>query len=304
MKTILHIAKERDFMLFYKTVIRADNSNNIQLSRKCTTTVGGKRNLREHRHTEFEIGFLKSGSGCYTIKGKDYSFSAGDIFIISSNELHCITEMNCDEPLHLMNVQFEPRFIWSAENTWFDSNFLKIFFERNEIFENRLSRSNPATDAVRNILLEMETEAENQQPQYALMVKLLIIKMLVTIMRNYDYVKNSDSRFRFSEQSLHGLEHTMNYINNNLENGFTLDALAAEANMNRSYFCTIFKKLNGISPWDYITIKRIEKSIELLKTTDCTMLEIAMRCGFNNTANFNRAFKKVTGRVPGSYHSR
>ena len=107
-----------------------------------------------------------------------------------------------------------------------------------------------------------------------------------------------------SEKSLQSLESAMNYINDNLETNFTLDMLAKGASMNRSYFCTIFKKMNGISPWDYITIKRIEKSVELLKTTDCTMLEIACKCGFNNTANFNRAFKKVTGRVPRSYKNR
>ena len=71
--------------------------------------------------------------------------------------------------------------------------------------------------------------------------------------------------------------------------------------MSKTYFCTIFKKLNGISPWDYITIKRVEKSVEILKTSQDTVLEIALKCGFNNTANFNRAFKKVTGKVPGDY---
>lgn len=71
--------------------------------------------------------------------------------------------------------------------------------------------------------------------------------------------------------------------------------------MSRTYFCTVFKKLNGISPWDYITIKRIEKSIGLIKNEDMSMLEVACACGFNNSTNFNRSFKKVTGKTPGEY---
>jgi AraC-like DNA-binding protein len=32
-----------------------------------------------------------------------------------------------------------------------------------------------------------------------------------------------------------------------------------------------------------------------------TVLEIACRCGFHNTANFNRAFLRFTGLTPSEY---
>jgi len=64
----------------------------------------------------------------------------------------------------------------------------------------------------------------------------------------------------------------------------------------------IFSRLNGVSPWDYLTAKRVEKAASLLRSErGLTMLEIATRCGFNNTANFNRAFKKYQNRTPSSY---
>ena len=59
--------------------------------------------------------------------------------------------------------------------------------------------------------------------------------------------------------------------------------------------------LNGISPWDYITIKRVERAVELLKTTELTKLEIAERCGFSGSSNFYKAFAHVTGKKPGDY---
>lgn len=150
----------------------------------------------------------------------------------------------------------------------------------------------------------MENEAREKKIEYELMIKLALIKLLVTIVRNFDYVKHSNISFDIGRTSIESLENAMNYINKNLENKITLDDLAKAANMNRSYFCTVFKRLNGISAWDYITIKRIEKSVVLLETTDKTMLEIACRCGFNNTANFNRAFRKVMGKVPGECRKR
>ena len=53
-----------------------------------------------------------------------------------------------------------------------------------------------------------------------------------------------------------------------------------------------------MSPWDYITVKRIDLARRLLAESDKNILEIAMLCGFNNTANFNRAFRNVTGKTP------
>jgi AraC-like DNA-binding protein len=54
----------------------------------------------------------------------------------------------------------------------------------------------------------------------------------------------------------------------------------------------------GMSIWDYISIKRIEEALTLIKTTDKNMLEIALECGFNNTVNFNKLFKKYTNVTP------
>jgi len=71
--------------------------------------------------------------------------------------------------------------------------------------------------------------------------------------------------------------------------------------MNPTYFSTFFKKYNGLSPIDYIIRKRITRAIEFLRATDKTILEISGICGFNNSANFNKMFKKITGTTPSSY---
>ena len=46
-----------------------------------------------HHHTECEISVFLAGSGTYTICGRDYPFSKGDVFVFGSNEVHCLTEI-------------------------------------------------------------------------------------------------------------------------------------------------------------------------------------------------------------------
>ena len=264
----------------------------------------GKRAFRHHRHIEFEIVLFKSGHGTYTVLNNSYDIQAGDIFLFSSNEVHCITNIEGSEEMVLMNVHFEPRFIWSTGNDMFDSKYLKIFLDRNENFENRLDRNNPASNIIKQLLLDIEKEFYQKPVEYALMVKTQLLTILVNLIRHFNCVKLDADDLFIRKYNFEMIEKSMNFINQHLKDDITLEQLASEANMSRAYYSTVFKQLNGISPWDYITSKRIELSIEYLKTHTGTMLEIAGLCGFNNTANFNRAFKKYTNKTPSEYKSK
>lgn len=97
------------------------------------------------------------------------------------------------------------------------------------------------------------------------------------------------------------IDKSKDYIQENLTENLTLEELARVANMSKTYYTTIFKKETGISLWEYIVSKRVEMAKAIIKKDDATMLEIATKCGFNNTANFNRAFKKHAGKTPSQY---
>lgn len=77
--------------------------------------------------------------------------------------------------------------------------------------------------------------------------------------------------------------------------------IAASLNINRSYFCAIFKKEVGITPKEYIDNYRISAAQEILKQSNLTVAEIAESAGYNDTAAFSKAFKQKTGISPLSY---
>lgn len=276
-------------------------SQNIPLLRLFHSVVSPfKRDYIQHHHTAFEISMICSGSGIYTTNRRVYRFHPHDIFLFSSNEVHCITQIDEGEDLDIMNLQFEPRFIWSPGNDLFDSKYLNIFFNRSENFEHKLDRDDENARILQQLMLETEREFTDKLVDYELMVKVKLLTILVTISRNFNYV--ADIRISpVKTQHLLQLENALAYIDSNLSSDIDLDTIARTANMSRSYFSTIFKEMNGISPWEYIVNKRIELSIHYLTTTDRSILEIACMCGFNSTANFNHAFKKVTMKSPSDF---
>lgn len=79
--------------------------------------------------------------------------------------------------------------------------------------------------------------------------------------------------------------------------------LATDIGLERCYFSTLFKKVTGISPQQYIADFRIKKACELLLTQDCSVSEIACAIGIAPD-RFCRVFKNKMSITPGQYRKK
>ena len=89
----------------------------------------------------------------------------------------------------------------------------------------------------------------------------------------------------------------------NVTRPYTLDELAAEANLSPSHFARTFKKKTGYAPIDYFIRLKIQKACELLETTDQQVGEIGHGLGYPDLYYFSRLFKKVVGLSPRQYRA-
>lgn len=250
-----------------------------------------KRAHLDHHHTECELSLFLSGAGTYMVHGTAYDFVAGDVFLFGSNEAHCITEIK--EHMELLNVQFEAKLLWErAESV----ELLNLFAARNKNFSNRFR----GDETLAAGLSRLECELRDHPACVTVTAKYLLFSLLVHIIRHYDCIDQSKSLSSHSSVT-RSLKQAIHYINENLCGKLTLEDIAAVACMSPTYFSSVFKKFNGVSPWEYITIKRVENAVELLRTTDMTKLEIAEQCGFTSSSNFYKAFYHVTGKKPGDF---
>ena len=81
----------------------------------------------------------------------------------------------------------------------------------------------------------------------------------------------------------------------------TIPEIARIAGFNSQYFCSYFKKHTRSTPVEYLTTLRIRRAKELLRSTDLSVLEVAMQSGFENVSFFIHKFKTATGVTPGRY---
>jgi AraC family transcriptional regulator len=82
-----------------------------------------------------------------------------------------------------------------------------------------------------------------------------------------------------------------------------LDELASEACISKYHFARLFRRTVGVTPLGFLTNIRMETAKRLLRTTDLTVSEIAVACGYPAPVNFTAAFTARHGLSPSHFRS-
>lgn len=87
-----------------------------------------------------------------------------------------------------------------------------------------------------------------------------------------------------------------------LEDGLSLQQLAAQINLPEKHLSFLINRVMGTHFFDYINSYRIQEAQTLLKTEpDLTVQQIMYRVGFSSKSSFYVAFKKNTSQTPSMY---
>lgn len=98
-----------------------------------------------------------------------------------------------------------------------------------------------------------------------------------------------------------GIRSAAEFLNDNYRRDVLIDELAAMCGFSKNYFITSFKRSLGESPYSYLSKIRLSKAKLLLETTNETVQDIAIKCGFKKSNTLTSLFKAATGKTPTEY---
>ncbi len=275
---------------------KISTSDGVLLKMWEVSVQSGSRPLVRHSHIRFEITLITAGSGVYTVGDKKYPIRPNEIFVFASNEQHCVTGVG-EEGLKMINLHFEPRYLWGKSFDRLSDVNTNFCFQHSPNFEHCI----PADRArqIYGLFMSIAEEFSKKEPEYALQIKNLLNMIIIALIRNFGY---SDGTSAESKDQNRLIRKATEYIDTHFQESLTLESLAQLSGLTPNYFSSLFRKMSGIKLWDYISSRRIEAAMQLLKSeSNLNIIEIASKCGFNNTANFNKTFKKMVGITPGEY---
>ena len=91
------------------------------------------------------------------------------------------------------------------------------------------------------------------------------------------------------------------YIDSHFDKDISLDDVSKVVNISPYYFSKIFKEESGLNFIEYLTNIRIERAKKLLESSDLSIKEICISCGYSDPNYFSRSFKKNVGVTPTEY---
>lgn len=94
------------------------------------------------------------------------------------------------------------------------------------------------------------------------------------------------------------------YIECHLDQELTLERIAAALAMSPFRFARAFRKATGQSPRQYVIGRRIHYARELLRSTDCALIDVANRAGFSTQSHFTSVFRNRCGMTPKRFRNR
>lgn len=93
------------------------------------------------------------------------------------------------------------------------------------------------------------------------------------------------------------------FIQEHLDEELSLERLARVAHFSPYHFHRIFRGMVGEGVNEYVRRLRLESAAVALKTTDWSVLDIALRAGYNAHEAFTRAFRQMFGASPTQYRA-
>ena len=115
------------------------------------------------------------------------------------------------------------------------------------------------------------------------------------LMATFTYVDlyaESTSRRKPADNFVHI---AISYMSEHIDKTLSITELAAKCGYSRSHFTHSFTHEMGMAPKEYFMRMKVNRACLLLKNTNESIVEIAMRMGFGEGQYFSRTFKKLKG---------
>jgi AraC family transcriptional regulator len=89
-----------------------------------------------------------------------------------------------------------------------------------------------------------------------------------------------------------------------LEPGLSMTELASEVGMSPFHFLRMFRKIVGLTPYQFVLHTRLHRAAVRLRRSQEAVSSIALEAGFGDLSTFNRRFRRVMGLSPSAYRVR
>ena len=269
------------------------------------------RNIREDVFYELQssdcrLFYIMSGKGDMVIEGKTYRLSTGCTLLFNAgtkyiwqpadNEAVAFIVRNFDYSHNFKHIKkpFHPM----HSDRFSEKDILeRHIFTDCEALNSPIVIDNLASIESRRRLMTTEFNVANDFCLDDLLSSILK-SVIISIIREKSIVHSDEGN-----RELILTRSIIQYIQSNYDKDISYDVLAEKFYMNPVYMNRIFKKNSGTSIHAFLVNYRINMAMELLRSSNISVREVAFASGFTDIPHFGKTFRRIAGISPSRYRN-
>lgn len=250
-----------------------------------------------HWHTELEFVYIESGTVTFWIGEKQFALPEGNGVFINSKVLH---RFYSPTEAVIPNFVCMPFFIAEQDSFIYYKYVLPVISSALsfQIFNEKIPWQAETLSIIKQVIATQDGVSSCELVTASLMQRLWL-----EIYENTDITHRKEN-INDAVSSQARLQLMMQYMQQNYQNGISLDDVAAHAGVSKSTVLNLFRKYLHVTPINYLINYRLNEAAALLSKTEKKVNTISDETGFNNVDYFCRLFKKHYRVTPSEYRKR
>jgi len=252
-----------------------------------------------HQHPEIQIMLIQQGGG--TLIAGDYvgRFGPGDIFVIGSRLPHVFRS---DQKYYQSAHPGQSR----AVSIYFNESYWgRAFWELDELaglrkFADRSARALVVKGKAKDEIASQIGHLHRLQGMEKLIAFFTLLKQLIEL-KTARPLALAPLRKGYNPEDGKRMNAILAFTFAQCHRRLYIKEVADVAHLSVEAFCRYFKMHTQKTYTAFLNEVRVSHACQLLISGDLTVADVGYQSGFNNISNFNRVFKRITGKTPSRY---
>lgn len=261
----------------------------------CLQSHSGPYLFGRHIHTSFEAYLITQGNCFMNIHGKDISCKKNDFIMILPNTVHSfeVKENECCEFLHIhFNSELFAHILVKKTPEFSISLTDALLFHCNFYYKQA------SNVTLFNLVTSIVGIYQNPNSYSAISNNLYVAQLMLYILEQVS--KDAPLTLGVHIQNRY-ISYTLQYVAEHFQEKILIPDIAKELNISTRYLGKLFSQHMNLTLANYINIYRINQAIQLMSTTDMSLVDIALSIGLNDAQHFSKLFYKIINMTPGKY---
>ncbi len=250
-----------------------------------------------HWHPEIELTFVMEGEIAYQVNDSLYHLKEGEGLFCNTNVLHS-GHGECSGDCSYLSVTFHPRLLYGYSSSVMQVKYMDHILKSPSLASIHFIPEKSWQRRVLELMESIRLLNREHPMSEELQIQIALLRIWQEI---FEHVEVNETGPAENGRDTERIRRIMEYIQKHYAEKITLEELAEQIHLCRSESCRLFRRYMKESMFDYLLDYRVERSLELLRSPDLDVTQIADRVGFGSPGYYSKIFKRKMGCTPLEY---